>query len=60
MRESIAPPIRLARMGSLPNVVNMGSMFVVLLEKVKPVWVGSLAAGCRARAQRVTAAACIT
>ena len=59
VRESIAPPIRLARTGSLPNVMNMGSMLVVLLERVKPVCVGSVAVGWRVSARRVTAAACI-
>lgn len=53
----MAPPMRFARAGSLPNVTNIGSMFVVPLARLKPVWVISSAAGLSSRALSVNAAA---
>jgi hypothetical protein len=50
--------MRFARRGDLPKVTNMGSMSVVLLATVKPVWVGSLAEGLASRALIVLDAAC--
>lgn len=53
----MAPPKRLARAGFLPIVTNMGSLSVVLLCSVKPVWVGSDAEGLRFKAGITAAAA---
>lgn len=58
MREVIAPPIRVARLGDFPNVTNMGSLSTVLFATQKPAWVGSLAAGLRFIASTTRDAAC--